>query len=61
MKKIKIIDPLELSRDQIDRHRWQIIWKLRQLGRSRKSAVASADRWEKSLRKTQIDFIGFKS
>lgn len=58
MAKVKIVDPLDLSHEQISRYRWQIIWHLVSLGRSKKSAKDSANRWETSLRKTQMEFIG---
>ena len=49
-------DPLDLSEREIRKYRNQIIRLLMRHGRSRKSAIASVDRWEASLKKTQKEF-----
>ncbi|MBI4992325.1 MAG: hypothetical protein HZB99_03835 [Candidatus Harrisonbacteria bacterium] len=50
-------DPLDLSPAEIRKYRKQIIQTLIKYGRSRERAVKSADRWEKALLETKLEFM----
>lgn len=53
---MKIKDPLNLPQSQIKKYKARIIQEFLDLGRSKKAAQASANRWEASLVKTRLEF-----